>query len=117
MLAIKPMISVTANPLIALVPNRKRNTPEISAARCVSTSVINTREKLVATEETTVFPALNYSRIRSKIRTFESMPTPIVRMTPAMPGSVSVEPRTAIAPNSTTKFSNIAIEALMPDAR
>ena len=39
---------------------------------------------------TAALPARTSSRMRSKISTFESTPMPIVRITPAMPGSVSV---------------------------
>jgi hypothetical protein len=43
-------------------------------------------------------PARTSSRMRSKISTFESTPIPMVRMTPAMPGKVSVRPSRSPGP-------------------
>ncbi len=54
------------------------------------------------------------SRMRSKIRTFESTPMPIVRMKPAMPGSVMTAPRYAMKPIRITRFSATETNALMP---
>src|SRR5262245_51453935 len=51
-----PIASVTANPRTAPVPNRNRKAADIKAAKCVSTSVMNTRLKLVATAVTGGFP-------------------------------------------------------------
>ena len=45
----RPMTRVTANPLTGPVPNKNKNVADISAARWVSTRVINTRLKLVNT--------------------------------------------------------------------
>ncbi len=45
--------------------------------------------------------------MRSKIRTFESTPMPIVRMNPAMPGSVIVAPRYDIRPSRMIRFTPI----------
>ena len=57
---------------------------------CVSITVLSALLKPAATAEGTVFPARNSSRIRSKTRTLVSTAIPIVRMTPAIPGRVSV---------------------------
>ena len=45
----------------------------------------------------TLFPDRTSSLIRSKMTTFASAATPIVRITPAKPGSVSVTPKSKIA--------------------
>ena len=55
--------------------------------------VKNALLKPASTAATTALPARNSSRMRSKIRTFESTAMPMVRMTPAMPGSVRVAPK------------------------
>ena len=54
--------------------------------------------------------------MRSKISTFESTPMPIVRMKPAMPGSVIVAPKYAISASSTSRLMAMATIALMPDS-
>ena len=88
----RPKNSVVANPRIGPVPNWNRNAAPISAERCVSTSVRNTRLKPALIDARTPRCAASSSLMRSKISTFESTPMPIVRMKPAMPGSVIVAP-------------------------
>jgi hypothetical protein len=53
--------------------------------------------------------------MRSKISTFESTPMPIVRMNPAMPGSVIDAPAYAIRPSSTIRLQIMADDGV--DAR
>ena len=89
-MATRPITSVTAKPLIGPVPNWNRKAAAISAVAWVSRIVIQTRSKPFCTATRTVLPLRSSSRILSKISTFVSTPTPIVRITPAMPGSVSV---------------------------
>ena len=84
------MISVTAKPLIGPVPNWNRNRAEMIVVTCVSTIVPNARSKPFSIAAFGVLPLRSSSRMRSKISTFESTAMPIVRMKPAMPGSVSV---------------------------
>ncbi len=60
------------------------------AVACVSRIVIQTRSKPFCTAMRTVLPLRSSSRMRSNTSTLVSTPTPIVRITPAMPGSVSV---------------------------
>jgi hypothetical protein len=54
--------------------------------------------------------------MRSKIRTFESTPTPIVKTNPAMPGSVITAPKYAMRPRRMTRLKMSATMALMPDS-
>ncbi len=56
----------------------------------VSTIVSQTRVKAALTAVRADCDAASSSLMRSKISTFESTPMPIVRIKPAMPGSVSV---------------------------
>src|SRR5437667_2128718 len=111
----RPMTNVTAKPFTGPVPNRNRQTAEISAAKWVSTRVMKTLLKLVTTADTAVLPARSSSRMRSKMRTLESIPTPMVRMTPAIPGNVSAAPKYAKAPKRIIRFKIIAIVAFTPD--
>ena len=95
----RPMVSVVAKPRIGPVPNWKRNAAEMSEATCVSRIVRKTRSKPAATACLTRLGVCSSSLMRSKISTFESTPMPIVRMKPAMPGSVITAPRYAISPS------------------
>jgi hypothetical protein len=56
-------------------------------------------------------------RMRSKISTFESTAMPIVRMNPAMPGSVSVAPKSDIAPREAGAFKRSARTRSSPARR
>ena len=84
------MTSVTANPFTGPVPNWNRMAAAMSAVACVSRMVIHTRSKPLLIAARTVLPFRSSSRMRSKMSTLVSTPTPIVRMTPAMPGRVRV---------------------------
>ena len=85
-----PIARVTAKPLT--VPELKKNriAAVIIAARCVSIRVRKTRWNPAVVADAADFPSFISSRIRSKISTFESMPTPIVRTIPAIPGNVRI---------------------------
>ena len=67
----------------------------------------------------TVLPSCNSSRIRSKIKTFESTAIPSVRIMPAMPGKVNVAPNpgTARSPIRMSKLSARARLAMRPEPR
>ena len=54
------------------------------------------------------------SRTRSKIRMLASTAIPTVRISPAMPGRVSVERRNAMAPMSMTMFATRLMAAKAP---
>src|SRR5215831_17858689 len=88
-LAAKPIVRVTANPRTGPSPNRNRNAQETIVVTCVSTIVHQAFPKPASTAETTDLPARSSSRMRSKIRTFESTAIPTVRIIPAIPGNVS----------------------------
>ena len=85
-----PTISVNAKPLGPAVLNRKR----IAAVRNVTTfasmMALMPFEYPVSTADLAFLPARASSRIRSKITTFASAATPMVRMAPAIPGRVRV---------------------------
>jgi hypothetical protein len=87
----------------------------MSDATCVSRIVRNTRSKPADTACRGPFAVCSSSLIRSKIKTLESTPIPIVRMNPAMPGSVIVAPIYAINPSRRIRFTTIETSALMPD--
>ena len=89
-LASNPIASVVAKPRMALVPNWNRKAAAMSDVTCVSTSVNHTRVKAAFTAARGVAAAASSSLIRSKINTLESTPMPMVKINPAMPGSVSV---------------------------
>ena len=112
-----PMTSVTAKPLTGPVPYVKRKNAETIVVTCVSTIVPKARENPWSIAVRTAFPRRSSSRMRSKIRTFESTAMPTVRMRPAMPGRVSVDPKYAMAPSTSTTFIKSAITAFTPDSR
>ena len=57
------------------------------------------------------------SRSLSKIRTLASTAMPMVRITPAMPGSVKTAPMALMNPSTSTRFSMRAMLAMAPAAR
>src|SRR5213594_1871599 len=85
-LASNPQKRTTANPFTGPVPKIKRNNTETTVVTWVSMIVTKAFEKPVLTAETTFLPLHNSSRMRSKIRTFESTAIPINNTTPAIPG-------------------------------
>ena len=54
--------------------------------------------------------------MRSKMSTLESTPMPIVRMKPAMPGSVMTAPICAMKPSRITRLTMTEKIALIPDS-
>ena len=71
---------------------------------CVSTMVAKAFEKPFSMAAFGARPLRSSSRIRSKTSTFESTAIPMVRMKPAMPGSVSVASKSDIAQASSSAF-------------
>ncbi len=88
--AIRPITSVTANPFTGPVPNKNKNAHETTVVTCVSTIVRNALLNPASSAAATPLPARHSSRTRSKISTLLSTAMPIVKMIPAIPGSVSV---------------------------
>ena len=93
MFASRPKVKVTANPLTGPVPKIIRMNAETMVVTCVSMMVLNALLKPWSTAAAAVLPLRSSSRMRSKIRTLESTPMHTVRITPAMPGKVSVAPK------------------------
>ena len=115
--ASKPATKVTANPRIGPVPKTNRKIAETMVVTWVSMIVTKALLKPKSTEDGMVLPSLISSRMRSKISTFESTAIPIVKMTPAMPGKVSVAPNITRAASNRTKFKIKASTALIPEPR
>ena len=111
------MKSVTANPRIGPVPNWNKNAAEMSAAVWVSTRVQKTRLNPALIAARTPRCASSSSLMRSKIRTFESTPMPIVSTNPAMPGRVMTAPMYAISPSRITRLKMSATTAFTPESR
>ncbi len=88
----RPKNRVVAKPLIAPDPNWNRKPAAMSDATWVSRMFRKTRSKPAYTAERTPVAEPSSSLMRSKISTLESTPMPIVRMNPAIPGSVSTAP-------------------------
>ena len=86
------MVSVTAKPFTGPGAEEEQDAAETMVVTCVSMIVIQACAKPSWTAAAAVLPSRSSSRMRSKISTLESTPIPMVRMTPAMPGSVSVAP-------------------------
>ena len=112
-----PIDSVTANPLIAPVPTYIRMIAVISVVTFASNTAENARLYPRSTEVRRFLPPAISSRIRSNTRTFASTAMPMVRMMPAMPGSVSVALNAAIAPSTRTMLSPSAQTAITPARR
>ena len=93
-----PINKVVANPLIGPVPKINK----IKAVRPVVILASKIEERALLKPSAIAlripFPLSNSSRIRSKIRTLASTEIPIVRTTPAIPGSVRTAPRPAKIP-------------------
>ena len=85
-----PIPNVAANPLTKPVPKEKRAIQLISVVKCPSIIDEKASEKPFSIDLINVFPLLNSSLTRSKIRTFASTAIPILRINPAIPGSVNV---------------------------
>src|SRR5579864_2087042 len=77
---------------------------------------VKARSKPLSIAERTVRPARSSSRIRSKTSTLASTAMPMVKMTPAMPGRVSVEWNSPMPPNSSSTLHQRAdrVDAAQP---
>jgi hypothetical protein len=84
-LAVMPIIRVTANPLIGPVPNWKRKIAAIIVVTFASRIVLKAREKPAAIELKIPLPEESSSLILSKTKTLASTAIPIVNMIPAIP--------------------------------
>ena len=73
-----------------LVPKLNRKAAAISDVTWVSTIVIHARSNPAVTAARALRACASSSLMRSKISTLESTPMPMVRMSPAIPGSVIV---------------------------
>ena len=116
-LAMRPIVSVVANPRMGLVPNWKRKAAAISDVTWVSTIVIQTRSNPALTAARALRAVASSSLMRSKISTFESTPMPMVRISPAMPGSVIVTGMNATSATRISRFSTIETSAFSPVSR
>ena len=87
-----PIISVSANPLTDVVPNRYRTNAATSVVVCASTTVDRAARYPISTATLTDLPLPISSLIRVKMITLESTAIPMDRMIPAIPGSVSTDP-------------------------
>src|ERR1700733_4505085 len=110
----RPKTSVTAKPFTGPVPKRKRMAAETIVVTWVSRMVVHACAKPWSTAAAGDLPARSSSRMRSKMSTFESTPMPTVRITPAIPGKVSVAVVKPMKPSRITRFRKSARSALMP---
>ena len=92
-----PIISIRAKPFTCAVATANRNSAVITVTTLASMIVRKPFEYPAEIAARTDFPDRTSSLIRSKITTFASAATPIVRIKPAKPGSVSVTPKIRIA--------------------
>src|SRR5215469_6931665 len=81
-----------AKPRMGPVPKKPKKAAETIVVTCVSMIVRKALSKPASTAAAEDLPLRISSLMRSKTRTFESTPMPMVRMTPAMPGRVSTAP-------------------------
>ena len=93
-----PMNSIRAKPLTPAVATANSTRAVMHVTTLASTIVWKPFWYPVWMAARTVFPSRTSSLMRSKMTTFASAATPIVRMMPANPGSVSVTPKSRIAP-------------------
>ena len=92
-----PRSSISAKPFTDATAIRKSTSAVIAVTTFASRIVWKPRAYPVATAARTDFPARTSSLIRSNTTTFASAATPIVRIRPAKPGSVSVTLKSRIA--------------------
>ena len=86
----RPMESVSANPLIELVVKKNRMAQVMSVEILPSKIDDHARRNPSSIADDSIFPCRSSSLSRSKIRTFASTAMPIERMKPAIPDSVNV---------------------------
>ena len=92
-----PISSISAKPFTPAVATANRTSAVMQVTTFASRIVWKPFAYPVAIPARTDFPARTSSLIRSKTTTFASAATPIVRIMPAKPGSVSVTLRSRIA--------------------
>ncbi len=92
-----PISSISAKPFTPAVATANRIIAVIAVTTFASTIVWKPFWYPVAMAARTDFPARASSLMRSKMTTFASAATPIVRIRPAKPGSVSVTLKSRIA--------------------
>jgi len=85
-----PIPSMNANPLTSAVASANRMNAVMNVTTFASTIAANPRVYPVAIPDTIERPPLISSLTRSNMTMFASAAMPIVRITPAIPGSVSV---------------------------
>ncbi len=85
-----PIRSMSAKPFTPAVATAKRTSAVMHVTAFASRIVCRPFEYPAAIAARTDLPVLTSSLIRSKMTTFASAATPIVRIRPAKPGSVSV---------------------------
>ena len=85
-----PIIRVYANPLTVPEPSAISTNAAMIVVMLPSRMADIAFLKPIFIEELTVLPVAISSRIRAKIMTFASTAIPILKMIPAIPGSVSV---------------------------
>ena len=88
--SIVPMPSMNANPLTSAVASANRMNAVMNVTTFASTIAANPRVYPVAMPDTIERPPRTSSLTRSNMTMFASAAMPIVRIRPAIPGSVSV---------------------------
>jgi hypothetical protein len=109
-----PKLSVVAKPRIGPVPKIKRMSAVMSVVTCESQIVVSARWYPASMAARATLPRRSSSRMRSNIKTFESTPTPMSKINPAMPGRVSVAFRPANTPMTTKRLSSWVKTATKP---
>ena len=117
MLTMMPAERVTAKPRIGPEPKKKRIRPISSVVMLESKIARKARSYPAATAARADLPALNSSRMRSKISTLASTAMPTVSTMPAMPGMVSTGSEMMLLPEeppSRTKVPSRPATRIMP---
>ena len=112
-----PIPSVIANPRIGPVPSSSRISAVISVVMFASSSVDKDFSKPERTAASGDFPVRRSSLMRSKMITLASTVMPIVRMIPAIPGSVRTARKRTSAPKTISMFRISARFATTPSTR
>ena len=116
MIAALTLASLVGGYLGSLILRRLRQ--PLKAVIDQAEAITNRRlQEVSITDSLTGFPNRSSSRIRSKIKTLESTPIPMVRMIPAIPGKVKVALRPARAPMRQIRLSANAKSAITPERR
>ena len=88
-----PKLRETANPFIVPVPSQNKTKAALNVVRFASSIVMKARLNPLFTDEIKFKPSLLSSLMRSNIMMLASTAIPIDSISPAMPGSVKVAPR------------------------